>query len=136
MGSTYGLHHIVIASHQVATITAFFSKVFAKEPDFQNDEFSDFAFENGTRVAFFAPIGKSARFFSAEGVRSAVAHGISLRGVDACYERCVQLEQHYSLELSGPPKDHPWGERSFLVVDPDGNRWEVMEAPRLGSDNL
>jgi uncharacterized glyoxalase superfamily protein PhnB len=33
------------------------------------------------------------------------------------------------IALSGPPKDHPWGEKSFLLTDPDGNRWEITQAP-------
>jgi uncharacterized glyoxalase superfamily protein PhnB len=23
----------------------------------------------------------------------------------------------------------PWGERSFLLTDPDGNRWEITQSP-------
>ena len=33
------------------------------------------------------------------------------------------------IQLSGPPKEHPWGDKSFLVTDPDGNRWEIAQAP-------
>jgi uncharacterized glyoxalase superfamily protein PhnB len=32
------------------------------------------------------------------------------------------------VEPVGPPRDRPWGERTFEVVDPDGNRLEFQEA--------
>src|SRR3979409_1718934 len=31
------------------------------------------------------------------------------------------------LEPVGPPRDRPWGERTFELVDPDGNRLEFQE---------
>lgn len=24
---------------------------------------------------------------------------------------------------------HPWGEKSFLLTDTDGNRWEIVQTP-------
>ena len=32
------------------------------------------------------------------------------------------------VEPAGPPRDRPWGERTFDVVDPDGNQLEFQEA--------
>lgn len=31
------------------------------------------------------------------------------------------------------PADQPWGGRSALVADPEGNRWEVLWVPRAGA---
>jgi uncharacterized glyoxalase superfamily protein PhnB len=42
------------------------------------------------------------------------------------------MQADFPITISGPPKDHPWGERSFLLTDPDGNRWEITQSP---SDN-
>lgn len=35
----------------------------------------------------------------------------------------VQLSQA-GMEPLGPPEDRPWGERTFNVIDPDGNEIE------------
>ena len=37
--------------------------------------------------------------------------------------------RRFGLALPGTREDHPWGERSFLLTDPDGNRWEITQAP-------
>jgi hypothetical protein len=33
------------------------------------------------------------------------------------------------VQVSGPPRDRPWGEKSFLLTDPDGNRWAIAQSP-------
>ncbi|MDQ6772562.1 MAG: VOC family protein [Candidatus Dormibacteraeota bacterium] len=40
--------------------------------------------------------------------------------VDAVYEQVRAA----GIEPDGPPADRPWGERTFHVTDPDGNRIE------------
>jgi uncharacterized glyoxalase superfamily protein PhnB len=52
-----------------------------------------------------------------------------VKDVDDLYQKVLSQDQDYHLQTSGPPKDHPWGERSFLLIDPDGNRWEVTQSP-------
>lgn len=45
---------------------------------------------------------------------------ISASDVDQLH---TQLSQA-GIEALGPPEDRPWGERTFDVIDPDGNRLE------------
>jgi catechol 2,3-dioxygenase-like lactoylglutathione lyase family enzyme len=40
-------------------------------------------------------------------------------------EAYAQMHQR-GVEPSGPPKDRSWGERTFMVVDPDGNHLEFQ----------
>jgi predicted enzyme related to lactoylglutathione lyase len=120
-----GLSHIVIATENVDKMAAFFEQVFEQKPHFSNSAFADFVLPNKARVAFFLPVGKAAKFFDAQGPRSQVSYGVTVDDVDNVYERVVGM----NLSVSGPPKDHPWGERSFLLIDPDGNRWEVTRSP-------
>ena len=118
--------HLVVASDDVPRITAVFARAFGVSPSFANDMFAEFVLPSAFRIAFFKPVGASATTFSATAERSAIAIGLTVDDVDAVYATVATLE---SCQVSGPPKDHPWGERSFLLTDPDGNRWEVTQSP-------
>ena len=110
-------------------MTNFFRAVFGVEPQYANDEFADFVLPGGSRVAFFNPVGKSSKHFSAGDSRSSVAFGITVINIREFYNHCLKCGELFTLSFSGPPKEHPWGEPSFLLIDPDGNRWEVTESP-------
>ncbi len=111
-------------------MTCFVQTFFGLKPHYANEQFVDFVFPNGFRIAFFLPVGKAAQWFSNEGTRHFTAFGVTTPDVDAAYARSLLPEfQQLGVTNGGPPKDHPWGERSFLLVDPDGNRWEVTQSP-------
>jgi len=120
--------HVVIASADVPRITRFFASAFSVTPAFENEMFAEFVLPSKFRVAFFKPVGASARTFNAEADRRGSALGVTVADVDAAYQTISTLAG-FPIELSGPPKEHPWGEKSFLLTDPDGNRWEVAQAP-------
>ncbi len=123
--------HLVVATSDVARMTAFFARVFEAKAHFANQEFAEFVLPSRFRVAFFCPTGKSAKYFRAEGARGAAGFGVTVSDVDAFYVRLLDLpaDEVGNIEVSGPPKEHPWGEKSFLFIDPDGNRWEVTQTP-------
>ncbi len=123
--------HLVVATADVPRLAAFFERVFDVKPHFANTEFTEFVLPSRFRIAFFKPTGKAAKYFRAEGARGAAGFGITVKNVDEFYVRLLDLptEEVGTVEVSGPPKDHPWGEKSFLFLDPDGNRWEVTQAP-------
>ena len=118
--------HLVLASEDVPNITDFFSRTFSLSPHFANDMFAEFVLPSAFRIAFFKPVGPTARTFSTSAERRTSSIGITVADVDAVYDTVTALER---CTVSGPPKDHPWGERSFLLTDPDGNRWEVTQTP-------
>ena len=120
--------HIVLASANVPRITRFFSEAFEIRPQFENDMFSEFVLPSKFRIAFFKPVGPSARNFRAAAERDGSALGLTVVDVDECYRRMTALSD-FGMRLSGPPKEHPWGEKSFLLTDPDGNRWEITQSP-------
>jgi len=120
--------HVVIASADVPRITRFFASALSVTPAFENEMFAEFVLPSKFRVAFFKPVGASARTFNAEADRRGSALGVTVADVDAAYQTISTLAG-FPIELSGPPKEHPWGEKSFLLTDPDGNRWEVAQAP-------
>jgi len=121
--------HLVLATEDVPRITRFFEAAFGLQPHFENDLFAELVLPSRSRIAFFKPVGKSAKSFDAAADRRGSAVGITVDDVDAAYERIVALESDFPLTLSGPPKEHPWGEKSFLLTDPDGNRWEITRSP-------
>ena len=127
--SLLAVSHLVLATGDVPRITRFFAEAFEVDPHFENDKFSELVLPSKFRVAFFVPVGASAKRFRAEAERDGASVGVTVTDVQATYERLLELKERYPLELSGPPKDHPWGETSFLLTDPDGNRWEITRTP-------
>lgn len=120
--------HLLLASSDVPRIAAFFSQAFGVTPQFANDMFADFVLSSRFRVAFFTPVGASADSFSTSADRGGCAVGVTVDDVDATYQ-VIEAMAHPGILLSGPPKDHSWGEKSFLLTDPDGNRWEIAQSP-------
>jgi catechol 2,3-dioxygenase-like lactoylglutathione lyase family enzyme len=124
------LSHLVIASSDVPRMARFMIAVFGISPHYSNADFADFVLPSGTRIAFFSPVGKSAQFFDAKpDSRSTLAIGVTTDAIHEFYAHCLSLAEELSLSFSGPPKEHPWGEPSFLLIDPEGNRWEITQSP-------
>ncbi|MSP18838.1 MAG: VOC family protein [Bdellovibrionales bacterium] len=117
--------HLVISAESVENMKAFFSTLFSVSPHFSNSEFCEFVLPSRFRIAFFKPIGKAAQFFSLPKERSQVSYGVTVKNVEQTYQKALEMK----LNLSGPPKDHPWGEKSFLVIDVENNRWEITQSP-------
>ena len=118
--------HLVIAAENVEIQTQFFKQLFQLEPYFFNNEFAEFVLPSKFRIAFFSPTGKASQYFSLPKERSQVAYGITVKNVEATYQKALEMK----LKLSGPPKEHPWGEKSFLLIDPESNRWEITQIGR------
>ncbi len=65
----------------------------------------------GVQLGFARPIGDEAPF-----VGHGVTYGLEVEDVDAVHRQfCEQ-----GVDTDGPPRDNPWGDRSFTVVDPNG----------------
>lgn len=122
--------HAVITSQNVPKMAEFFEKFFEVVPYYKNKAFTEFVLPNGFRLAFFVPTGAAGERFSTQGPRHFSSMGMTTHDVDGMYERAVSKEMiDLGVTVSGPPKEHPWGERSFLLMDPEGNRWEIAESP-------
>ena len=120
--------HVTLATRDVPRMTRFFEFLLKQTPHFENDMFSEFVLASRFRIALFKPVGASARSFRAESEREATALGLTFEDVNAVYRRLSE-QTDFAVKLSGPPKEHPWGEKSFLLTDPDGNRWEIVQSP-------
>jgi uncharacterized glyoxalase superfamily protein PhnB len=121
--------HLLVATADVPRMTRFFARAFGAAVHFENELFSEFVLPSRFRVAFFKPVGASSRSFGLAGDRGGCAFGITVNDIDRVHATLTAMGGEFELQLSGPPKEHPWGERSFLLIDSDGNRWEIAEAP-------
>ncbi|MFG0319309.1 MAG: VOC family protein [Planctomycetota bacterium JB042] len=128
--------HVTLTSPDVPRQLAFLQAAFGLSPKFANEEFGEVVLASGFRIAVFRVVGKTRDFFREDGERGTVALGVTVDDVDAAFARIEPLVASHGARVSGPPKDHPWGERSFLLVDPDGNRWEVTRTPGGSSDGM
>lgn len=121
--------HAVFATADVARITAFWRAFMDMEPHFENKGFSEFVLPSGYRFAFFLPTGTAGKHFSAAGTRNASSSGLTVVDVDEVFNRLLVCAESHECSHAGAPKEHPWGEKSFLMVDPDGNKWEITQSP-------
>ncbi len=121
--------HLTMTSKDVPRMLRFLELAFGVAPKYANAEFGEVVLKSGFRIAVFAVLGKTALYFNADGERGTLAIGVTVQDVDAAYARIAPLLGDFASRVSGPPKEHPWGEKSFLLIDPDGNRWEITQSP-------
>lgn len=122
--------HAVIATEDVSRAARFFQDLFQIKPHFENDQFCEFVLPSRFRIAFFKVVGATTKYFRARSERGGLALGLTVRDIDAVFQRVTELTAGLpEVTISGPPKEHPWGEKSFLMIDPDGNRWEIAQSP-------
>lgn len=121
--------HALLVSADVPRMMGFVKQVFGLAAHFENEDFGEFVLPSGFRLAIFRATGSAARYFTAEGSRGAVALGFTVTDVDGLYRAIEPRLSELGARVSGPPREHPWGEKSFLLVDPDGNRWEIAQSP-------
>ncbi len=121
--------HTVITTKDVSLITDFWRSLLTIEPHFENKGFSEFILPSGFRFAFFIATGTAGKHFSSSGDRDHISLGLTVTNIDVVYQQVLTLSSTFECSNAGAPKEHPWGEKSFLLIDPDGNRWEITESP-------
>ena len=129
MSATLACSHALLVSDDVPRMMAFVKRVFTLEAHFENADFGEFVLPSGFRLAIFRATGTAARFFEPGGNRGTVALGVTVTDVDTFFRALEGQLESLGARVSGPPKEHPWGEKSFLMIDPDGNRWEIAQSP-------
>jgi catechol 2,3-dioxygenase-like lactoylglutathione lyase family enzyme len=121
--------HALLVSSDVPRTMATLRELFELKTHFENADFGEFVLPSGFRLAVFRPTGVAGKWFTEGAQRGGVALGLTVPDVDALWARIQPRLEALGLQVSGPPKEHPWGEKSFLLVDADGNRWEVAQSP-------
>ena len=103
-----------LQTHNAPEMVAFYTKVFGHEPFV--DGGVDFQFREEQLTVFKLDEGDGS-------ATTGVAMVYAADDVDADYARLNAL----GLCNLGPPTDKPWGVRSFVVNDPDGNAVSLMK---------
>lgn len=102
----------------------------AGTPYFENAEFGEIVLPSKFRIAFFRVVGPAKKYFATDGERHHHSFGLTVTDVEAAHRTLTGRDAlELGVTVSGPPKEHPWGEKSFLAIDRDGNRWELTESP-------
>jgi uncharacterized glyoxalase superfamily protein PhnB len=91
----------------------FYVRYFVAEIVFDCGWYLDLQFGNKTsRLAFMSPRNERQTVCNPDGL----VLDFAVEDVDAEYRRLTGL----GLTVPAPPEDHPWGDRSFSVQDPNG----------------
>lgn len=127
MGSwATNLSAITLFSDDLASSTAFYSRVFDEAPTYQDDASTVFRLGTtlinlldvrhaGTLIAPAQPGGSEAR--------SRVQLTITVSDVDAV---CAALRSR-GIQLLNGPLDRDWGVRAACFEDPAGHKWEIAQ---------
>ena len=103
-----------IQTHNIEEMVAFYSKIFGYQPAV--DGGVDFRFPDHQLIIYRLTD-------TAMPETKAAALIYSVDDVDAVYSRLAVLNM-----TDKPPTDKPWGVRSFVITDPDGNTVSFMKA--------
>jgi predicted enzyme related to lactoylglutathione lyase len=102
------LHGACIQTHNITKLVDFYKMILQQEPDV--DGGVDYRFYDAQLIIFKLD---DERVPSTQNV--ALIYAVD--DVDYEYHRLVNLK----IKIHSPPTDKPWGVRSFLFHDPDGN---------------
>ncbi|KUO76406.1 MAG: hypothetical protein APF77_06825 [Clostridia bacterium BRH_c25] len=102
------LHGACILTHNISLLVDFYKKLFMQEPEV--DGGVDYRFYDAQLIIFKLDDEKMPSTKNA-----ALIYVVD--DVDKDYQRLINLK----MDIDSPPTDKPWGVRSFVINDPDGN---------------
>lgn len=97
-----------IQTHNICQMVDFYKKIFMQEPVV--DGGVDYRFYDAQLIIFKLEDENAAATKNAALI-------YAVENVDNEYQRLIQL----GIKVDLPPTDKPWGVRSFVMNDPDGN---------------
>lgn len=97
-----------ILTHNISLLVDFYTKIFMREPEI--DGGVDYRYYDAQLIIFKLDDEKIPSTKN-------VALIYAVDNVDKEYERLINLK----ISIDSPPSDKPWGVRSFVINDPDGN---------------
>ncbi len=118
---------IRVITSDVARLVAFYERVTGLAATWATEDFAELRTARGTlaiastrTVALFAP----------GSVRPADNHSVIIElladDVDGVHARLIGADRGTGTEVVAPPTTMPWGNRSLLLRDPDGNLVNVF----------
>lgn len=97
-----------VQTHNIEIMVDFYKKIFGYDPDI--DGGVDYRFYDDQVIIFKLTDAKAPS-------TKDLALIYAVDDVDREYERLINL----GIEIKNPPTDKPWGVKSFVINDPDGN---------------
>jgi uncharacterized glyoxalase superfamily protein PhnB len=102
----------LITVEDLAASVAFFVDQLGFHTVFRSDGFVSLRHpKSDLQLAFLRPLPDEVPFRG-----HGLTYGLEVDDVDAEYDRI----RTQGVDTDGPPRDNPWGDRSFTVVDPNG----------------
>ncbi len=104
-----------IITNKIDESKAFYCDVFEAKVTFDCGWYCSISFgEGGSEIQFMTPQKESDKPFLNQGV----TYNIGVEDVDAEYSKIESAQ----IPIVEPIKDNPWGDRSFIINDPNGVR--------------
>ncbi|MFH1378362.1 MAG: VOC family protein [Planctomycetota bacterium] len=101
----------IVNTTKLAEIKAFYTTNFGFKPTFDAEMYLGLKSPAGLEIAFMTP-SEGGQGYSGQ----SLTFSFEVDDVDAEYARVKAL----GLTIIAEPKDNPWGDRSFITVDPIG----------------
>jgi catechol 2,3-dioxygenase-like lactoylglutathione lyase family enzyme len=106
-----------IVTHRFAETREFYTRILGWRVDFENEFYLLLGAESGSQISFLLPEHPTQNaLFQPEFNGKGVYITVNVADVDREYERIKALDVPVVIE----PRDEPWGERHFAIVDPNG----------------
>jgi uncharacterized glyoxalase superfamily protein PhnB len=116
---------IVLSARDLPSLRTFYRGLGWSEQEGASDTLSTFALGDVT-LALYPAAPESAG--TASDTRSAVTLVLHVETREAVDEACAAALEVGAQSVVAP-RDQPWGGRSGIVADPEGNRWEILWVP-------
>jgi predicted enzyme related to lactoylglutathione lyase len=104
----------IVTTKKLAEVKQFYLEHFGFETTFANDQYLGLrsAGDGAIELGFMVPCDQNEPEYTGRGI----TFGMEVEDVDAEHERLSGR----GLEVVRPLQDNPWGDRSFVVMDPAG----------------
>lgn len=116
---------IVLSARDLPSLRAFYRGLGWSEREGASDSLSTFQLGDVTLALYPAATEPGG---GASDIRSAVTLVLPVGSREAVNQACATALQAGAGSVAAP-QDQPWGGRSALIADPEGNRWEVLWVP-------
>lgn len=104
-----------IITDKIELTKKFYNNIFETKITFDCGWYCSLAFNgSGDEIQFMEPQSDSDALFQNQGV----TYNISVKDVDTEYDKVQKL----GVKIVVPIEDHHWGDRSFVICDPNGVR--------------
>jgi uncharacterized protein len=126
------LDMVVLSAHQLPRLRAFYRALGWEERPGASEALATFVL-GGTDLTLYPAGSDPLPAGSDPGDRPGVTLVVRVDAPDQV-NRSFDTAVHAGATPVAAPRDQPWGGRSAVLADPEGNRWEFLWTPGAGVD--